>query len=89
MARVPVSIGDVRGAGLAVGVEIVHPGGTRPDRATAVAVRDGMRARGVLVGTTGRTGNVLKVRPPLAFTDRELPVFVDALDSALAEQSGR
>ncbi|WP_119724475.1 aminotransferase class III-fold pyridoxal phosphate-dependent enzyme [Lentzea terrae] len=83
------AIGDVRGAGLAVGVEIVHPGGTRPDRATAVAVRDGMRARGVLVGTTGRTGNVLKVRPPLAFTDRELPVFVDALDSALAEQSGR
>jgi 4-aminobutyrate aminotransferase-like enzyme len=48
------AIGDVRGVGLAVGIEIVHPGGTQPDRATAVAVRDGMRDRGVLVGTTGR-----------------------------------
>ncbi|MET8763171.1 aminotransferase class III-fold pyridoxal phosphate-dependent enzyme [Lentzea sp. NPDC004782] len=83
------AIGDVRGAGLAVGVGIVHPGGTRPDRATAVAARDGMRGRGVLVGTTARAGNVLKIRPPLAFTDREVPVLVDALDAALSEQTGR
>ncbi|MFC3890978.1 aminotransferase class III-fold pyridoxal phosphate-dependent enzyme [Lentzea rhizosphaerae] len=83
------AIGDVRGVGLAVGVEIVHPGGTQPDRATAVNVRDGLRGRGVLVGTTGRAGNVLKVRPPLAFTDREVPVFIDALDAALADQPDR
>ncbi|QYN33733.1 aminotransferase class III-fold pyridoxal phosphate-dependent enzyme [Pseudonocardia sp. DSM 110487] len=82
------AIGDVRGVGLAVGVEIVRPGGTEPDRATAVAVRDGMRDRGVLVGTTGRAGNVLKIRPPLAFTRTEVPVLVDALDRTLAEQPG-
>jgi hypothetical protein len=59
------------------------------DRATTVAVRDGMRDRGVLVGTTGRAGNVLKIRPPLAFTQTEVPVLVDALDRTLAEQPGR
>lgn len=83
------AIGDVRGVGLAVGVEIVHPGSTQPDRATAVDVRDGLRGRGVLVGTTGRAGNVLKIRPPLAFTDREVAVFIDALDATLAEQPSR
>ena len=83
------AIGDVRGVGLAAGVEIVRPGGRQPDRATAVAVRDGMRDRGVLVGTTGRAGNVLKIRPPLAFTPTEVPVLVDALDRTLAEQPDR
>jgi 4-aminobutyrate aminotransferase-like enzyme len=83
------AIGDVRGVGLAIGVEIVHPGGTQPDRTAAVAVRDGMRDRGVLVGTTGLAGNVLKIRPPLAFTQAEVPALVDALDLTLAEQPGR
>ncbi|HET6706264.1 hypothetical protein [Amycolatopsis sp.] len=83
------AIGDVRGAGLAIGVEIVHPGSTRPDRTTAAAVRDGLRDRGLLVGTTGRSGNVLEIRPPLAFTPAEVPVLADALDRALAEQPGR
>jgi 4-aminobutyrate aminotransferase-like enzyme len=89
VARRHPAIGDVRGAGLAAGIEIVRPGGTQPDRATAAAVRDGMRDRGVLVGTTGRAGNVLKIRPPLAFTQTEVPVLVDALDRTLAEQPGR
>jgi 4-aminobutyrate aminotransferase-like enzyme/Ser/Thr protein kinase RdoA (MazF antagonist) len=83
------AIGDVRGVGLAVGVEIVRPGGTQPDRPAAIAIRDRLRSRGVLVGTTGRAGNVLKIRPPLAFTDSEVPVLVDALDATLAEQSDR
>ncbi len=83
------AVGDVRGIGLAVGVEIVRPGGTQPDRAAAVTVRDCLRGRGVLVGTTGRAGNVLKIRPPLAFTGTEVPVLAGALDATLAEQPGR
>ena len=79
------AVGDVRGVGLAVGVEIVQPGGTQPDRAAAVRVRDRLRGRGVLVGTTGRAGNVLKIRPPLAFTGAEVPVLADALDATLTE----
>ena len=40
---------------------------------------------GVLVGTTARAGNVLKVRPPLAFTDEHVPIFVAALVAVLDE----
>jgi len=39
----------------------------------------------VLVGTTGRAGNVLKVRPPLAFTDDLVPAFAEALTAALED----
>ena len=77
-------VADVRGVGLAVGVELVRPGTLDPDGALTRAVRDGMRARGVLVGTTGRHGNVLKVRPPLAFTTAEVPVLAEAFEAALA-----
>ena len=55
----------------------------RPGRRRAV--KDALRRRGVLVGTTGRAGNVLKVRPPLAFTASLVPVFVAALTAALAD----
>ncbi|MHB1434350.1 MAG: hypothetical protein ACYCVZ_19810, partial [Streptosporangiaceae bacterium] len=56
--------------------------------AAAAAVKDGLRRRGVLVGTTSRAGNVLKVRPPLAFTADLVPVFVRALSEALADLPG-
>ena len=49
----------------------------------ATAVRDRMRALGVLVGTTGRHGNVLKIRPPLAFEPAHVPVLAGALEAAL------
>lgn len=81
--RHPV-IGDVRGVGLANGIEIVRDPTTKePDGARTAAIRDGMRERGVLVGTTGQHGNVLKVRPPLAFTADEVPVFADALERTI------
>jgi 4-aminobutyrate aminotransferase-like enzyme len=77
-------IGDVRGVGLAWGVELVEDPSTRePDRARATALRDRLRELGVLVGTTGRHGNVLKVRPPLAFLDTHVPTLTAALQRAL------
>jgi 4-aminobutyrate aminotransferase-like enzyme len=77
-------IGDVRGVGLAWGVEIVTDPGTRePDAVRAHGIRDAMREAGVLVGTTGRHGNVLKLRPPLAFEAAHVPILVGALASAL------
>ena len=48
-----------------------------------------MRERGVLVGTTGRAGNVLKIRPPLAFTTAEVPILADALAATLAARPER
>ena len=77
-------IGDIRGVGLACGVEFVADPATRePDGSRAREVRERMRHLGVLVGTTGRAGNVLKVRPPLALEERDAPVIAVALDRAL------
>ena len=70
------SVRDVRGVGLAIGVETTSG-------ATARAVKEGLRERGVLVGTSGRDGRVLKIRPPLAFTADEVPVLADALAAVL------
>ena len=72
---------DVRGVGLAIGVELT-------DGATARAIKEGLRARGVLIGTCGRDGNVLKIRPPLAFTTAEIPIFTAALEATLQESPG-
>jgi 4-aminobutyrate aminotransferase-like enzyme/Ser/Thr protein kinase RdoA (MazF antagonist) len=78
------AIADVRGVGLLTGVELVDADGA-PDPARATAVANGMRTRGVLVGTTGRLGNVLKVRPPLVFGPEHIPLVVEALDGALRD----
>jgi 4-aminobutyrate aminotransferase-like enzyme len=61
----------------------------RPDRAAATAVKDALRRRGVLVGTTGKNGNILKIRPPLAFTDDLVPTFTSALTAALEDYAPR
>lgn len=79
-------VGHVQGVGLANSVEMVRDRVSKePDAAVAARVKAGMRARGVLVGTTGEHDNMMKIRPPLAFTEREVPLFVAALVSALEE----
>ncbi len=79
-------IGDVRGMGLANGIEIVQDRTSKtPDAGTARRIKDELRERGVLVGTTGKHANVLKVRPPLAFTEDLVPAFVDALSAVLTD----
>jgi 4-aminobutyrate aminotransferase-like enzyme len=82
VAAVHAAIGDVRGLGQLTGVELVDAGGA-PDAALASAVANRLRDLGVLVGTTGPAGNVLKVRPPLVFGQEHVPVVLDALDAAL------
>ena len=78
------SIGDVRGVGLLSGVELVRDPATKePDPALASAVKNAMRERGVLVGSTGPHDNVLKVRPPLVFGEEHIPHVVEALDDSL------
>ncbi len=79
-------VGEVRGVGLANGIEIVSDRAARtPDGEAAGALRDAMKRNGVLVGTTGPRSNVIKVRPPLAFTEREVPTFVDAFARSLRD----
>jgi 4-aminobutyrate aminotransferase-like enzyme len=44
-----------------------------------------MRERGVLLGVTGRTGEVLKIRPPLTFGPQHADALLEALERALAQ----
>lgn len=74
LARDHPRIGDVRGAGLYIGVEIVSETGA-PDRAGARAVVNAMRERRVLISVCGHHGNVLKIRPPLVFSSSDVDWF--------------
>jgi 4-aminobutyrate aminotransferase-like enzyme len=76
-------IAEVRQIGLAVGVEIVQPGTTEPDAGAAKQIVEAMRQRGVLIGSTGRPGNSLKIRPPLVFQRDHIDLLIDALGDAL------
>jgi 4-aminobutyrate aminotransferase-like enzyme len=81
--RFPI-IGDVRGAGLFVGVELV----TDRDRktpATAETARlvNGLRDRRVLISAAGPHANVLKIRPPLVFQREHADLFLDAVAAEL------
>jgi 4-aminobutyrate aminotransferase-like enzyme len=78
-------VGDVRGAGLFIGVEIVGADG-RPNRGTAAGLVEAMRGRGVLIGRTGPEDNVLKIRPPLVFEERHAEVLLTALADSLTDQ---
>ena len=82
-------IGEVRGVGLAIGVEIVRPGTTEPDPATTKEIVEGMRQDGVLIGTTGRHRNTLKIRPPLVFRRAHADQLVATLDKVLEGVAGR
>jgi 4-aminobutyrate aminotransferase-like enzyme len=80
-----VLVGDVRGKGLLLGVELVKDRATRePARAEASAVLNDLRERGVLIGVTGPAENVLKIRPPLVFARAEADLLVATLDEALS-----
>jgi len=79
-------VGEVRGCGLATGIEIVTDAVTKtPDANLCTAIKNSLKKRGVLVGTTGPHCNVVKVRPPLAFTILEVPLFVEAFLGAVEE----
>jgi 4-aminobutyrate aminotransferase-like enzyme len=78
------SIGAVRGIGLAIGVEIVRPGTTDPDAETTTEIVEAVRSNGVLIGTTGRHRNTLKIRPPLVFGRRDADLLVATLGDVLA-----
>ena len=89
LARRHPLIGDVRGEGLLLGVELVEDPETRaPAAGRADQVVEAMRDRGILLGTTGPAGNVLKIRPPLVFHRDHADLLVDALGEVLAVSHG-
>ena len=78
-------VGDVRGKGLMIGVELVDPEDGSPTPALATALQEGMRRRGVLVGKGGLYGNVLRIAPPLSVTLEECDVAARAFRGSLEE----
>ena len=78
------SLGDVRGSGLFLGIDLVSDPGTRtPAGDYAFAVVNAMRERHVLVAAVGAGRNVLKIRPPMTFDKRDADLFLDVLDESL------
>jgi 4-aminobutyrate aminotransferase-like enzyme/Ser/Thr protein kinase RdoA (MazF antagonist) len=81
-------IGDVRGLGLFIGVELVSDRETRtPAGALADHVSNRMRDRGVLVSTDGPDHNVLKIKPPLVFDAHDADLLTETLDAVLRESA--
>ena len=78
-------IGDVRGRGLFLGVELVTNRSTRaPAEAAATGVINCLRERGVLLSTDGPLHNVLKIKPPMVFARGDADRLLEQLDTALA-----
>ena len=83
-------IGDVRGAGLFLGVELVRDRTSlEPATEEAAYVTNRLREKGVLTGTDGPFANVLKLRPPLCFSDDDAELFLAILDEVLQEDGAR
>ena len=77
-------IGDVRGRGAMVAVELVVPGTTEADPAATAAVAKACHAAGVVVLTAGTYGNVLRFLPPLAISEELLDEALDVIEDAFA-----
>jgi 4-aminobutyrate aminotransferase-like enzyme len=78
------AIGDVRGSGLFVGVEIVaDPAAKSPDATLTTRIVNGLRERHILISASGPRANVLKIRPPLVFSRENADMLVDNLADVL------
>ena len=78
-------IGDVRGKGLMIGIELVKDADKTPASKEAVEVRRLCREAGVLVGVGGSLANVVRLQPPLIITEEECARALETMEKALAE----
>jgi 4-aminobutyrate aminotransferase len=79
-------VGEVRGLGLMIGVELVSDREKKtPDAATAAALQDRLLDAGFVVGLGGFYGNVVRIQPPLVISEADLDRAAVALDGALAD----
>jgi 4-aminobutyrate aminotransferase-like enzyme/Ser/Thr protein kinase RdoA (MazF antagonist) len=83
-------IGDVRGSGLFLGIDLVRDREKRePAAEEADYVVNRLRDRGILAGTDGPHHNVIKLRPPLIFSEEDADLFVATLESILQEDGAQ
>jgi len=83
------TIGDVRGLGLMVGVELVQPGGNTPDPQAFPFLARYAREHGLFLIDCGPDANVIRFVPPLCVTVAELDMGIDIIDRGLAEYEKR
>ncbi|WP_439813581.1 aspartate aminotransferase family protein [Zavarzinia sp. CC-PAN008] len=79
------AIGDVRGHGLFIGVEMVDPADKAPDLELAKRIINRLKDKGFLTSNAGAYNNVVKIRPPLVFSHDDAAAFLVAWDETIAE----
>jgi 4-aminobutyrate aminotransferase-like enzyme/Ser/Thr protein kinase RdoA (MazF antagonist) len=83
-------MGDVRGSGLFLGIDLVREAISRvPATEEADYVVNRLRERGILAGTDGPHHNVIKLRPPLLFSEADADLFCATLDTILQEDAAQ
>jgi len=87
-AKYPV-IGDVRGKGLMIGIELVKDRVTKePAKAECAAVHEAAREMGLLLGKGGLWGQTIRFAPPMCITQADADFIVDVFDAAFAKLGG-
>ncbi len=76
------TIGDVRGKGLMIGIELVRDRDKTPANTEATKVRDFCLEKGLLIGQGGVFGNVLRIQPPLVISQKQMEQVLKTLDEA-------
>ena len=80
------AIGDVRGEGLFIGVEMIKDGASKtPDAPRAIALCNRLKDKGFLTSNAGAYSNVVKMRPPLVFSAGDASAFLGAFDETVEE----
>jgi len=81
-------VGDVRGMGLMLGVELVRDRATKePAKQEAIGVLEATREMGLLIGKGGLDGNVLRIKPPMCITEADVDFALDVFDQAFQQSS--
>ena len=78
-------IGDVRGEGLFLGIEIINEKNLKPDKKLAHLLKNKLREKYILVGTDGPHNNVIKSKPPICFSVEDVKLVVNSIDKILCK----
>ena len=81
-------IGDVRGKGLMIGVELVKPGSKEPNVEATARIMERTREEGLLIGKGGIYGNVFRIAPPLSLTEAEASEGYAIFERVIEEVAG-
>ena len=80
-------VGDVRGRGLMVGIELVEGDDMQPASELAANVLETCKEMGLIVGKGGYFGNVLRVKPPLCLTREDIQFMLEVFDATFAKET--